>query len=200
VTLLNNILDIRRIEAHQSADPEPVQVREALDAALALIDPRLGGQTVRDLHLSIPQDLQIWGDPVRLQQILINLLANAVKYSESGTPIEVSGKVAAAAPTSTQPRREWPARTAETRGFAEISVRDYGHGIPPDQMPLLFNRFARLPRDLASPVGGSGLGLYLCRIFAEGMGGTIHVESSGVPGEGSSFILRLPLPPEAPPR
>jgi signal transduction histidine kinase len=199
VALLNNILDIRRIEAHQSADPVPVGVRGALDAALALIDPRLGGETVRDLHLTIPDGLLIWGDPVRLQQILINLLSNALKYSGPGTPIEVSGEVVAATGSpGAPPRREWPAGASEAREFAEISVRDHGNGIPPDQIPLLFNRFARLPRDLASPVGGSGLGLYLCRIFAEGMGGTVHVESTGIPGEGSIFILRLPLPPEAP--
>ena len=76
-------------------------------------------------------------------------------------------------------------------------MRDYGLGIPPDQIPLLFNRFARLPRELASAIGGTGLGLYLCRVFAEGMGGTIDIESTGVVGEGSTFRLRLPLPPEA---
>jgi two-component system sensor histidine kinase BaeS len=74
----------------------------------------------------------------------------------------------------------------------EIIVRDYGQGIPPDQLSLLFNRFVRLPRDLASNVAGTGLGLYLCRVFAQGMGGTITAESSGVPGEGTAFTLRLP--------
>jgi signal transduction histidine kinase len=184
VALLNNILDIRRIETNQTTEPEPVTVREALDAALALIDPRLGSDSVRDLHLSIPGDLVVWGDPVRLQQILINLLSNAVKYSAPGTPIEVSGRTVSAGPLG--PRRQ----------LGEIIVRDFGLGIPPDQIPLLFNRFARLPRELASPVAGTGLGLYLCRVFAEGMGGSIAVESTGVPGEGSTFRLLLPLPPE----
>jgi signal transduction histidine kinase len=155
---------------------------------------------VRDLHLTIPPDLMIWGDPVRLQQILINLLSNAVKYSQPGTSIEVSGKVVVASGSAgASPRRERSPRAAEPRAFVEISVRDHGHGIPPEQIPLLFNRFARLPRDLASPVGGSGLGLYLCRIFAEGMGGTIQVESTGLPGEGCEFLLRLPRPREASP-
>ena len=97
VGLLNNILDIRRIETNQTAEPQPVHVREALDVALALIDPRLGGESVRDLHLSIPDDLIVWGDPVRLQQILIDLLSNAVKYSAPGTPVEVSGRLVSAA-------------------------------------------------------------------------------------------------------
>jgi signal transduction histidine kinase len=68
-----------------------------------------------------------------------------------------------------------------------------------DPVGVLFNRFARLPRDLASPVGGSGLGLYLCRVFAEAMGGTIRAESTGIEGEGSTFRLYLPLPSDAPP-
>jgi signal transduction histidine kinase len=186
VALLNNILDIRRIETNQVSSPQPVPVRETLDAALALIDPRLGGESVRDLHLAIPDDLIVWGDPVWVEQILINLLSNAIKYSAPGTPIEVSGRSVAAGPLA--PRRE----------LGEITVRDYGLGIPPEQIPLLFNRFARLPRDLASSVGGTGLGLYLCRVFAEGMGGSIGIESTGVAGEGSTFRLRLPLPPEVP--
>lgn len=199
VTLLNNILDIRRIEANQTNEPELVRVREALDAALTLIDPRLGSESVRDLHLALPDDLVIWGDPVRLQQILINLLSNALKYSPPGSPIEVSGKMLTSG--SLEPRRSLRRELsvgAAQSAVAEISVRDYGHGIPPDQIPLLFNRFARLPRDLASSVSGSGLGLYLCRVFAEAMGGTIRAESSGVSGEGSTFRLWLPVPPDAP--
>ena len=79
----------------------------------------------------------------------------------------------------------------------EITVHDEGHGIPPEQIPLLFHRFVRLPRDLASRVRGTGLGLYLCRLFTEAMGGTIWVESSGIAGEGSTFHLRLPVPTDA---
>jgi signal transduction histidine kinase len=77
--------------------------------------------------------------------------------------------------------------------MVEIAVRDHGLGIPPDQAPLLFQRFVRLPRDLASATVGNGLGLYLCRELAEAMGGHIRVESIGVEGEGSTFYLRLPV-------
>ncbi len=80
--------------------------------------------------------------------------------------------------------------------MVEIVVRDHGHGIPPEQIPLLFERFVRLPRDLASNVTGNGLGLYLCRVLAEAMGGRIWAESTGVEGEGSAFHVLLPAPPE----
>jgi signal transduction histidine kinase len=198
VTLLNNILDIRRIETNQISAPQAVRVRAALDAALPLVDPRLGGGSMRDLRLAIPDEQVVWGDPVAIQQILVNLLANALKYSSPGTAVEVSACIVEedlpAARRS--PLRPWRRGAVMAHAVGEIGVRDYGHGIPPDQIPLLFNRFARLPRDLASKVGGSGLGLYLCRVFAEAMGGTIHVESTGVEGEGSIFRLRLPLPPD----
>ncbi|HLW00273.1 MAG TPA: ATP-binding protein [Ktedonobacterales bacterium] len=60
---------------------------------------------------------------------------------------------------------------------------------------MLFQRFVHLPRDLASGIAGKGPGLYLCRSFAEAMGSKVWVESSGVPGEGSTFHLQLPVPP-----
>jgi signal transduction histidine kinase len=75
--------------------------------------------------------------------------------------------------------------------MVEIAVRDYGLGVPPDQIPLLFNRFVRLPRDLASKVRGNGLGLYLCRTMAQAMDGAIWLESSGIEGEGTTIYLRL---------
>lgn len=73
-----------------------------------------------------------------------------------------------------------------------IAIRDYGHGIPADQQPLLFNRFVRLQRDLASHVPGNGLGLFLCKQLVEGMGGRIWLESSGIEGEGTTVYVQLP--------
>lgn len=192
VELVKSILSTRRIDQEGlSFTPEPVAVRRALDAAIALVDPRMALNVTRDLHVEVPETLVVLGEHVRLQQILTNLLSNAVKYSAPGTPIEVSAQL-----THEQQmdigRSRLRRNTSQEASFVEITIRDYGHGIPPDQIPLLFNRFVRLPRDLASKVTGTGLGLYLCRVLTESMGGRIWVESTGNAGEGSTFHLVLP--------
>jgi signal transduction histidine kinase len=193
VALVTSILAARRLE--QEADrfvPEPVSLREVLDGAVQLIDPREGQHVERALQVHIPANLLVWGEPVRIRQIFTNLLSNALKYSPPGTPIDVEAHLAAEPPTQRggRTRGHTPARPV-----VEITVRDHGLGIPAEQLPLLFKRFVRLPRDLASNVPGNGLGLYLCQAYAEAMGGTIWVESTGVESEGSTFHLRLPLPP-----
>jgi len=74
-------------------------------------------------------------------------------------------------------------------------VRDRGLGIPQRDVAKLFERFVRLERDIAGPARGTGVGLYMCRMLVEAMGGRIWVESSGVPGEGSTFSFVLPASP-----
>ncbi len=194
--LLTSILDARRLD-QGAADfiPERVPIRPAIDAAIAMIDPAEVKGDMRDLTLKVAAEDAIWGEPVRLQQILTNLLSNAVKYSQPGTPIEVSSAVVQ---EHEQVATRWGRAVMQDRAMIEIRIRDYGFGIPAEQIPLLFQRFVRLPRDLASNIIGNGLGLHLCRVLAEAMGGRIWVESTGVEGEGSTFILRLPLPPQNP--
>ncbi|HEX6796139.1 MAG TPA: HAMP domain-containing sensor histidine kinase [Ktedonobacterales bacterium] len=205
IELVQGILSSREIDRDSGTfTSEPVAVRAALDAAILLIDPRTGdvaaegtrlsdsAHPLRDLVVDVPETLVVWGERVRLQQVLTNLLSNAVKYSPPGTPIEARAflkelPVAAG-------RARWQRGARHVPALVEITIRDFGHGIPPDQAPLLFNRFVRLPRDLASKVQGTGLGLYLCRVLAESMGGRIWVESTGVDGEGSTFHLTLPVP------
>jgi signal transduction histidine kinase len=194
VDLVKSILSSRQIDQDVALmQAEEVALREAIYDAARLINPREAGSTVRDLSVQVDEDLVIWGDRIRLQQILTNLLSNAAKYSAPGTAIEVTARLRSGEVGESGRRRPRRQKMALPQAV-EIAVRDYGLGIPPEQIPLLFNRFMRLPRDLASKTPGTGLGLYLCRVMAEAMGGRVWVESSGTPGEGSTFFVELPLP------
>jgi signal transduction histidine kinase len=117
----------------------------------------------------------IHGDPRRLRQVIENLIGNAVKYAPAGTPVTVSVR-----------------RSADG---AEVSVADAGPGIPPEEIPGLFQKFSRLGAARRSGVHGTGLGLYICRSIVEAHGGRISV--AGGPGGGSVFTVVLP---RAPPR
>jgi signal transduction histidine kinase len=109
-------------------------------------------------------------DRDRITTVVANLIDNALKYSPEGGDVQVT--------------------VGEKDGHAFVAVRDFGVGITPEHMPLLFQRFSRLPTDQNVTVPGTGLGLFLCQEIAQRHGGTIEVESS--PGRGSSFTLRLP--------
>lgn len=187
VDLVQSILEVRRLDQEsQNFSHEAVNLQHTLEHAIALINPREGNIAERVLHVDLPSGLMVWGETVRVQQVLTNLLSNAIKYSSPASTIEVSAAVV-------QAESGKRAKTARQRPMVEIQVRDYGLGIPPEQVPLLFHRFVRLPRDLASNVVGSGLGLYLCQNLTNGMDGKIWVESEGVPGKGSIFHVQLPL-------
>lgn len=175
--LIMSILEVRHTDQEvQNLAPTTIPLIAAIEAATMLISGDTAMPLQRELRLKIAPDLTLWADPTRFQEILINLLSNAVKYSEDGTPIEIAAD----------------AILLQEREMIEMRFRDWGLGIPPEQIPLLFNRFVRLPRDLASNVIGNGLGLYLCRELVQAMAGTITVESAGIVGEGSTFIVRLP--------
>jgi signal transduction histidine kinase len=226
--LVKSILSARQLD-QEATDfvPVAVPVLPVLQAAIRGVTTPLGaagdpGDLQRDLHLQVSDQIQVWGDAIRLQQVVSNLLSNALKYSPPGSPIEVTAEAvslttpvdewvrsrlrSASTEPSVESRYTWTAASQRSTGrgglprrrepasvqMIQVTVRDYGQGIPPDQTPLLFNRFVRLPRDLASSVSGNGLGLYLCRLYVEAMGGRVWVTSSGQPGDGSAFQVLLP--------
>ncbi len=195
--LINSILETRRMDQGiEDFVPQPVNVRDALTTAMRLIDPREANMTGREVRVRVSPALAIMGDRVHLQQILTNLISNAVKYSDLDAPVDV----AAARVIDVQySEGRWGRKTPVEREMVEIMVRDYGLGIPPEDVPVLFQRFARLPRDLASKVLGNGLGLHLCKALAEVMGGHIWLESTGIPGKGTTFYVRLPIATNAVP-
>src|SRR5262249_8026124 len=145
LNLLNSILEVRNIDQEvPDFTPEPVLVHQVLEQALVMLDPREGHFRDREVRAQVPRQLTVWGEPVRLLQILTNLLSNAGKYSPDGSSIEVA---AVLTEEETRKGRRF-GRGGAKRSVVEITVRDYGHGILEDQIPLLFNRFVRLPQDL----------------------------------------------------
>ena len=125
-----------------------------------------------------PEPLWLEADPLRLTQVLLNLLNNAAKYTEPGGTISLS---AAAAPNGP--------RGAEV----VFRVRDTGIGIPPEIMPRIFEMFTQVDRTLERTQGGLGIGLALVRGLLHLHGGQIEVYSQGL-GRGSEFVVRLPRP------
>jgi CheY-like chemotaxis protein/anti-sigma regulatory factor (Ser/Thr protein kinase) len=174
--LINEVLDIARIEANRlSLSSEPVNVSQAVSEAVALIQPLADQRscTIQD-HISAHSTEWVAADRQRLAQVLLNLLANAVKYNKPGGSVTLS--------------------CSPFEGHLRISVADTGHGIAAEKMPLLFTPFERIGGEaLASE--GTGLGLALSRGLMEAMGGHISAESTF--GVGSVFHLDL-LPAENP--
>ncbi len=125
------------------------------------------------LFLDIFDPVEVLGDSQQVGQVMRNLLSNSLKYSPRNSSITI---------------RVWK---DDTYGYT--CIKDTGPGIKADEIPLLFQKFCRLQCDIAGPVRGIGLGLYICKRFIENMGGRIWVESTGIPGEGSSFCFCLPL-------
>ncbi len=141
----------------------------------------------RPVSLDIAPDLTMRADGGRTRQVLVNLLSNALKYSEASAPIAISANLLESEGVREQGKPLIPAGA-----WVQIKVRDWGLGIPPREQALLFMRFVRLARDAASSTRGTGVGLYLCRVLVQAMGGQIWVESNGVPGMGSVFTFVLP--------
>lgn len=203
--LLSSVMDAG---AMASAKPQltlkPISLAEMVYSVIDTFDPREIGEPglderpigARPMDVGVPANLVVMADETRLRQILLNLLSNALKYSAAGTRIQVGAQALPAQRRSVFARLG--ANEASSGPMAQIGVRDFGLGVPPEDAPKLFNRFVRLERDIAGPVRGTGVGLYLCRVYTEAMGGRIWVESSGVPGEGSFFTFTLPLTDQPP--
>ncbi len=168
--LINDLLDASRVESGGLAlHPQPTRLDELTQHVIRVTEGTHEGDQRIEFHpASIP--LQVLGDPYRLEQVISNLLENALKYSPSGGTIHVS----------LEPQGE----------LALLSVTDQGIGIPADQQQHLFERYFRARNVSTHSYGGLGLGLYICRDIVERHGGRIWVESKV--GQGSTFYVALP--------
>jgi signal transduction histidine kinase len=173
IRLVDDLLDVSRIARGKIVLlSEPVKIADVLAAAVETVQPLLE-QKRQQLEMDAGSaELTVRGDPVRLAQVVGNLLHNAAKYTGEG------GKIVVAA------------RSQDDR--AEIVVRDTGIGIAPDSMPRIFELFTQIPTERASTTGGLGIGLALVRALVELHGGEIRAASPGI-DQGSEFTVRLPL-------
>jgi PAS domain S-box-containing protein len=179
--LIDDLLDVSRISRgkiqlrRESVDPAAV-VRSAVAAVPPLVEARRHALTVN----IAPAEARVEADATRLEQILVNLLTNAAKYTREGGRIEVVAR-------------------PEGSDYA-VSVRDNGVGIAPEMLPRIFEPFIQVEQTIDRSLGGLGIGLTLARKLAEMHDGTLTAASAG-PGQGSEFTVRLPLSrPAAPSR
>ncbi|HEY0790737.1 MAG TPA: PAS domain-containing protein [Chthoniobacterales bacterium] len=173
--LIDDLLDVSRITRGKiQLRKERLDAAAILNSAVEAVRPVVE-ERQHELTLSFrPGALFVEADPTRLEQILVNLLTNAAKYTESGGRIVL------------QARREG--------GEIVFSVRDNGVGIPAEKLPGMFELFAQGDRSLARSEGGLGIGLTLVRSLTEMHGGSVSAMSEGL-GNGSEFIVRLPAAP-----
>jgi PAS domain S-box-containing protein len=170
--LLDDLLDVSRItRGTLTVRRERVRLRELVSGALETAQPLIEERGHR-LTVAVPEALELDADPVRLEQVLSNLLTNAAKYTDRGGLIELSARI----------RDE----------HLEIDVKDSGIGLAAESLEALFSIFSQVKSTLHRSEGGVGIGLALVKGIVELHGGSVTAKSAGL-GQGSEFIVRLPL-------
>lgn len=171
LSVINDILNFARLEAGVvEYELRPVDVCELMAEVEPLVRPQLNAKALKFSRDDVPAGLQVCADREKARQVLLNLLANAIKFTESG------GRV-------------WLTASATGANVA-LRVHDTGIGVPAERQEAIFEPFVQVRRSLSTPVEGTGLGLAISRDLARGMSGDLTVES--VPGAGSVFTLLLP--------
>jgi signal transduction histidine kinase len=172
--IVNNLLILSRADADQvRLKHEPVALDEIALVVYERLEPLAHRKRI-SLDIEAMEEVPLSGDALWLQQLLTNLLHNAIHYTPEGGSVFLSLK------------REQNGEAT----FAVVSVRDTGPGIPAEHLPFLFDRFYRVDSGRSREQGGSGLGLNIARWVAESHGGQISVASE--PGVGTTFTVRLP--------
>ncbi len=173
VRLVEDLLEVSRVTRGKiELRKEPVELARVIDSAVDTSRPLIEAAG-HQLAIAIPPDvITLDADPVRLVQIISNLLNNAAKYTETGGQIWLSAQ--------------------RDAGEVVISVRNNGVGIPAEMLPRMFDMFAQVDPTLKRSHGGLGIGLTLSKNLVQMHGGRIEARSEG-PGKGSEFIVRLPL-------
>jgi signal transduction histidine kinase/DNA-binding response OmpR family regulator len=170
LALINDILDLSKIEAgHMEVIREPVDLRDLMEECMSTVRELLKGKDV-ELRSNLDElTSTVFTDPLKLRQILLNLLSNAAKFTEMGEIVA----------------------TVQVSGTAlQLVVEDTGIGIPADQLPHVFEKFRQVDGTHRRKVGGTGLGLAIVRELARLLGGRVEVRSTV--GRGTAFTVELP--------
>ena len=174
--LINDLLSFARIETgHLELSVEPVVVEDVLLGVEALLEPQITSKALRYARDGEAASVTCLADADKMQQVLANLLANAIKFTPSGGEVWVS----------------WDATAEQVR----IHVHDSGPGIPAEKLEVIFEPFVQLGRSLTRVAEGAGLGLAICRELSRAMDGDVTVTSEV--GRGSTFTVKLPRPPRS---
>lgn len=174
--LINDLIDLSRIEAGQlEIVSRPFNLQHTLERVIQMVGQDAERKKLKLSLNSVPLIHQIVkGDQIRLQQVLVNLVANAVKFTEDGGSVSITVSIA-------------PAESDKIE--VTFIVRDTGIGIDPNKLDMIFDSFSQADTSITRRFGGSGLGLAISRKLVEAMGGTMQVKS--VPGVGSSFLFSV---------
>lgn len=173
--LINDVLDMAKIEAgRMNLNPEKFYVHEVIDEVIS-ITSTLASEKNLSLFMNEESDeqAQVFADRTRLRQVLINLVNNSIKFTETG--------------------KIWVKVSAMDGARVLITVKDTGIGIPPEKLESVFQEFTQVDTSTTRKVGGTGLGLPISRRLVEMHGARLWAESTGVNGEGSAFYIELPI-------
>lgn len=177
--LINDLLDFSRIESGKlTLDSRSFSPSNLLDEAFNTLSPRAKGKGLdTSLSVTLPENLNLQGDPLRLRQIIINLLSNSIKFTETGKVLLQS-----------KGHFNGNGQTFELI----VRIADTGIGIPVEKQKMIFDEFSQVDPGITRKFGGSGLGLAISKKLIESMGGNISVISQ--PARGTIFTIRVTLP------
>jgi signal transduction histidine kinase/CheY-like chemotaxis protein len=182
LSLIDEVLDFSKIEAGRiELKPAPFEIADAVQGVVELLAPRARDRGLEIGWFAAPDLPQtVIGDEMRVRQILMNLVGNAIKFTEDGG-VALTVQLAPASPREAKPGQT----------MLRFSVRDTGPGVPPTAIERIFAEFEQAEQGPARRHGGTGLGLAISKRLADEMGGRISVAS--VPGAGATFTVDLPF-------
>jgi diguanylate cyclase (GGDEF)-like protein/PAS domain S-box-containing protein len=180
LSIINDILDFSKIEAgRMELEEQPFDLRECIESAFDLIAPKATEKEIDLAYLLDPNvPSYVISDSTRLRQILLNLLSNSIKFTDAGEVV-LSVSVEKSTPVTDEAIQ------------LHLAVRDTGIGIPSERKDRLFRSFSQVDASTTRKYGGTGLGLAISKRLSELMGGSMWVESEGIPGQGSTFHFSI---------